>query len=92
MMTEQDVRVTMKQHRWSYLPRKRRNGLDYVYAQRKVEGKKHEKYICAYTALDKLNIEQLVAKLTDIVTATNVGMVQGCSYALQVDEQHLVNQ
>ncbi len=67
MMTEQEARAAMKQHRWSYLCRTRRNGLNYVYAQRKVEGKKREKYICAYSALDKLDIEQLMAKLTSIV-------------------------
>ena len=62
MMTEQEVRTAMKKHRWSYLPRTRK-GRSYIYAQRKVDGKKTEKYVCAYTSLAQLSLSQLLIKL-----------------------------
>jgi glycyl-tRNA synthetase beta subunit len=79
MMTEQEVRTAMKNHRWSYLPRSRK-GHNYVYAQRKVDGKKTEKYICAYTALAQLTFGQLMEKLQIVVQPVKP------SIAIQCDE------
>lgn len=90
-MTEQEVRDAVRSHGWSFLPRTRRSK-SYVYAARKVQGQRKEVYISPFANLAWLTSEQLVAKLTDVVTATSVGMVQGCSSALQVNKRHLVNQ
>jgi hypothetical protein len=62
MVTEQELKVVMREHRWSYLPRVR-GGRSYIYAQRKMGGKKMERYVCAYTALSQLSLSQLLAKL-----------------------------
>lgn len=77
MMTEQEVRAAMKNHRWSYLPRSRR-GHNYVYAQKKVSGKKTEKYICAYTALARLTFSQLMEKLQIVVQPVKPSIAVQC--------------
>ena len=61
-MTEQEVRETMKAHRWSFLCRMRKNHA-YVYAARKVNGKREERYVTPLTSLGKLTVDQLEAKL-----------------------------
>ncbi len=43
-MTEQEVRETMKLQKWSFL-RRPRNSRNYIYAARKVHGRRQEVYI-----------------------------------------------
>jgi hypothetical protein len=61
-MTEQEVRETMKLHGWSFIPRKRKSR-NYIYAARKVQGKRLEQYISPFAGLTQLTVDQLVVKL-----------------------------
>jgi len=61
-MTIQEVRECLKSEGWTYLPRLRK-GRSYIYAQRKVHGKKIERYICALAALAEKTINDILEKL-----------------------------
>lgn len=74
-MNEQDVRAAMKTYRWSFICRMRRDHA-YIYAARKVGGKREERYIAPLKGLEALTVEALIAKLTDIV-AQNGKVSQG---------------
>lgn len=65
MMTEQEVRATMKAYGWSFLHRLRKNH-EYVYAARKLHGLRHEIYIGSLASLETMTVEGLVEKLTRI--------------------------
>ena len=64
-MTEQEVREAIKMHGWSFLRRERRSN-SYVYAARKVQGKRREVYISPFTKLAQLTLDQLNAKLRSV--------------------------
>jgi hypothetical protein len=61
-MTAQEVKTALKAQGWSYLPRTRK-GRSYIYAQRKLNGKKIERYICSLAALAEFTIDRLLVKL-----------------------------
>ncbi len=65
-MTVQEVKDTMRAHRWSLIRRMRKNHT-YIYAARKVSGERKERYIAPLSSLEALTVEVLVAKLTGIV-------------------------
>ena len=58
-MTEQEVKDVVRKCGWSYLLRTRRGKRNYIYAARKVAGKREEKYIGALTSLEELTTERL---------------------------------
>jgi hypothetical protein len=62
-MTEQEAKQTMKASGWSYLERTRR-GHRYVYAARRVKGKREERYIAPLTDLERMTEEDIVKKLS----------------------------
>ncbi len=61
-MTAQEAKKTLKAQGWSYLPRIRK-GHSYIYAQRKINGKKTERYICSLTALENFTTNEILVKL-----------------------------
>lgn len=61
-MTEQEVREALKLHKWSFLRRPRKSH-NYVYAARKVQGRRQEVYIGSLASLETLTVEALVDKL-----------------------------
>jgi hypothetical protein len=61
-MTEQEARDTMRAFRWSFL-RRVRKGHTYVYAARKVHGRRREIYICSLASLEIRTVEVVVEKL-----------------------------
>lgn len=61
-MTAQEAKTVLKAQGWSYLPRIR-NGRSYIYAQRKLNGKKIERYICSLAALANYTIDRILVKL-----------------------------
>jgi ORF D-335-like protein len=61
-MTEQEVRDALKVYGWSFLRRERRRR-SYVYAARKMHGKREEVYIGSLANLTQLTLDQLRAKL-----------------------------
>ncbi len=61
-MTAQEAKTALKSHGWSYLPRVRK-GHSYIYAQRKLNGKKIERYICSLTALADFTLDRILVKL-----------------------------
>jgi hypothetical protein len=67
-VTEQEVRETIRMHGWSFLRRERRSK-SYVYAARKVQGKRREVYIGPFTRLAHITLDQLNAKLKCNVVA-----------------------
>ncbi len=62
-MTEQEVRDIVRECGWSYLLRVRRGKRNYIYAARKVQGQREEKYIGSLTSLEVLTVEALKEKL-----------------------------
>lgn len=62
-MTEQEAREVMKLHKWSFL-RRPRNSRNYIYAARKVHGRRQEVYIGPLNSLETMAVEVLVEKLT----------------------------
>ncbi len=68
-MTEQEVRNAIKSHGWSLLCRERRSR-SYIYAARKVQGKRKEVYIGPFAKLAQLTQDQLTSKLTGIVVVS----------------------
>ena len=65
-MTEQEVRAAMKSYGWSFLRRERRSR-SYVYAARKVRGKRVEVYIGSFATLAQMTLDQLMTKLGIVV-------------------------
>ncbi len=65
-MTEQEVRDTVRLYGWSFLRRERKSR-SYVYAARKMQGKRKEVYIGPFTKLTQLTLDQLTEKLVGIV-------------------------
>lgn len=65
-MTVQEVRDTMKAHRWSLIHRMRKDQA-YIYAARKIGGERKERYIAPLSSLEALTAEVVVCKLTGIV-------------------------
>ncbi len=68
-VTEQQVREALKSCGWSFLRRARRQK-SYVYAARKMQGKRKEIYVCPLEKLALLTCDQLTTKLTDIVAVS----------------------
>ncbi len=62
-MTEQEVREALKSFGWSFLRRERRSK-SYVYAARKMQGKRIEVYIGSFAKLAQLTLDQISTKLT----------------------------
>jgi hypothetical protein len=65
-MTEQEAREALKGYRWSFL-RRVRKGHTYVYAARKVHGRRREVYICSLASLETRTVEAVVEKLIHLV-------------------------
>ena len=63
-MTEQEVYDIVKLYGWSFL-RRRRRSRSYVYAARKMQGKRKEVYIGSIGGLAQLTLDQLTTKLRD---------------------------
>jgi hypothetical protein len=68
-MTEQQVRETVRLYGWSLLRRERKSR-SYMYAARKVQGKRKEVYIGPFAKLTQLTQDQLTSKLTGIVAVS----------------------
>lgn len=60
-MTEQEVREALRSSGWSFLRRERRRK-SYVYAARKVQGKRREIYIGPFASLAQLRLDQIAEK------------------------------
>jgi hypothetical protein len=58
-MTEKEARDTMKACGWSFLLRERRGRREYIYAARRIQGRRQEKYIGSLAALASLTAQQL---------------------------------
>jgi len=63
-VNEEEARIIMKAHGWTYVERRPKRVAKYVYAQRKHKGKLIDLYVCPYSRLDELTETKLVAKLT----------------------------
>ena len=61
-MTVQEVKEQLREQRWSFIRRMRKERA-YIYAARKVGGQRKERYITPLTSLETLTTEVLMAKL-----------------------------
>lgn len=74
-MTTQEIQAILKAEGWTYLPRGRK-GRSYIYAQRKINGKKIERYICSLATLASITIGEIFVKLTHDIPLAPVGQTE----------------